>query len=136
MDLRNCRDCGRMIQYPGFGPQLCPQCSRQLDKKFKDVKEYLKKNPRTTITELSDAMEVPIVQINQWIREERLTFSQDSPIGIDCEGCGKMIKSGRYCKDCKNKMINQFGNGKKEVTHNVKKTTADTRGRMRYLDNK
>ena len=42
--------------------------------------------------------------LKQWIREERLFFGDESPVGIDCEGCGAMIKSGRYCDKCKNEL--------------------------------
>ena len=42
--------------------------------------------------------------LKQWIREERLFFGDESPVGIDCEGCGTMIKSGKYCDKCKNEL--------------------------------
>lgn len=135
MELRNCKSCGRMIQYPGFGLQLCGQCSKNLDMKFRDVKDYLKENPRTSINELSEAVDVTVSQINQWIREERLVFANDSPIGIDCESCGKMIKSGRYCPECKNRMINQLGGGKKQQNEAMnRKKIEDAKARMRFLD--
>ena len=48
--------------------------------------------------------------IKQWVREERLTFSDDSPITFACENCGKEIKTGRFCPDCKNKLGNKLDN--------------------------
>ena len=44
-------------------------------------------------------MEIP--QIKRWIREERLTFSENSVVGIECEVCGALIKTGRFCERCK-----------------------------------
>lgn len=135
MELKNCRNCGKIIQYPGFGLQMCPQCIKNLDKKFKQVKEYLKKTPKASINELSEATDVTIVQINQWIREERLVFSKDSPIGIDCEGCGKMIKTGRYCPLCRSKLLNQLGGDRsKPAAIMNNKKGEDAKGRMRFLE--
>jgi len=54
--------------------------------------------------EVSDVFDVPIAQIKQWIREERLAFAEDSVVGLECEGCGVTIKTGRFCKECKEKM--------------------------------
>lgn len=45
-------------------------------------------------------------QINRWIREERLSFSPDSSYGIPCENCGRMIRTGRFCDECKTKLTN------------------------------
>ena len=134
MDIRNCRSCGKMIQYKGFGLPICPQCLKILDEKFRDVKDYLKKNPNATITELAEEVEVPVTQINQWIREERLVFSKDSPIGIDCEGCGTMIKSGRYCPTCKAKMLNQLDSLRPKSSVRAVSSDQSTKAKMRFLE--
>ena len=133
MDIRNCRSCGIMMQYSGYGPMLCMKCRKKLDESFQRVKDYLKENPNCTINELSENAEVSITQINQWIKEERLIFSKNSPIGIDCEGCGKMIRSGRYCPDCKKSVINGLGGGPKSALASPAKKTSE-RARMRFLD--
>jgi len=98
------------------------------------LKEFIKTNPRSTIDEVSEGCEVPIPQINQWIREERLTFSDDSPIGLDCESCGKMIRTGRYCPECKNKMINSLGGGPKKATAPARQPATNTKAKMRFLE--
>jgi flagellar operon protein (TIGR03826 family) len=102
MDVRNCRNCGRLFNYLG-GPNICESCRSETEKKFQDTKEYIRENPRASIQEISEANEVSTNQIRQWIREERLQFSDDSPIGIECEICGATIKTGKYCEACKNK---------------------------------
>lgn len=101
MEVTNCRGCGRLFNYLQ-GPKLCPACVDELEKKFVEVKEYIRANPSATITQISEENEVTTKQIKQWIREERLSFTDDSPIGIECENCGTMIKTGRFCNNCKN----------------------------------
>ena len=81
MDVRNCRNCGRLFNYIG-GPNICQACRDEAEKKFANVKEYIQDNPRSSMQEISDANDVTTNQIRQWIREERLQFSDDSPIGI------------------------------------------------------
>jgi ribosomal protein L32 len=54
--------------------------------------------------EVSEVMEVSIPQIKQWVREERLAFAESSMIGLECESCGATIRTGRFCKACKDKL--------------------------------
>jgi flagellar operon protein (TIGR03826 family) len=104
MDVRNCKGCGKLFNYIG-GPPLCQACRDKLEKKFQEVRDYLWENPKATIAEITTNIEdVSSHQIKQWIREERLQLSSDSPISLYCENCGKKIVTGRYCQDCKNKM--------------------------------
>lgn len=105
MDVRNCRSCGRLFNYLS-GPDICPACKDINEKKFHNVKDYIRENPRASIQEISDENEVTTSQIRQWIREERLQFSDDSMVGIECEKCGNMIRTGRFCESCKNAMAN------------------------------
>lgn len=101
MEVRNCRNCGRLFNYLG-GPNICPACREEVEKKFQEVKEYIRENPRSNIPEIAEANNVTTSQIKQWIREERLQFADDSPVGIECEICGTTIKTGKYCESCKN----------------------------------
>lgn len=135
MNLKNCRKCGKMFSY-AFGPIICPQCMNEQEEIFQKAKKYVQDNPGCDIQELSENVEVDVQQIRQWIREERLQFSDDSPIRIACEGCGSMIRSGRYCDACKKDMSNglqsAFGMNKKPVQPEVKKRESDG-NRMRFL---
>lgn len=133
MEVKNCRECGRLFNYIG-GPKLCPACRDELEKKFTQVKEYIQEHRSAQMQQISDDNEVSIQQIKQWVREERLTFTEDSMMGVDCEGCGKSIKTGRFCDSCKTEMARGFGNLYKK---NEPQKTKDPRERakMRYLDN-
>lgn len=107
MDVRNCRGCGKLFNYVS-GPPLCVSCMAAVDAKFEQVKEYVYDHPGVGIQEVSEEMEVSILQIKQWIREERLAFADNSMIGLECEGCGATIKTGRFCKACKDKLAKGF----------------------------
>jgi hypothetical protein len=135
MDVRNCKGCGKLFNYIS-GPPLCPSCVRALDVKFEEVKQYVYDHPRVDMQEVSEVFDVSIPQIKQWIREERLSFAEDSMIGIDCEMCGVSIKTGRFCKSCKDKLAKGFQNLYQKPAPAPKPKSADPKdsARMRFLD--
>ena len=136
MDVRNCRVCGRLYNYIGGAYRnMCPSCASALEEKFQDVKTYINDNPMASISQISKDCDISIKQIEQWVREERLYFSDDSPIGIECEMCGATIKSGKYCENCKSTMANQLGSMYKDKKpQSARKTNQKDSARMRYLD--
>ena len=85
---------------------------------------------------MSEAMNIPAKQIKRWIREERLSFADDSPVGIECEGCGTMIKTGRYCPVCKEKFTKGFGDaaGLNRKPVSAPPRRKDGESKMRFLD--
>lgn len=137
MEIMSCSSCGNLFNYIR-GMRICPACQKKLEDKFIEVKAYVRENPNVDIKTLSREMEVSIAQINRWVREERLVFSEDSPIGIPCESCGATIKTGRYCDSCKA----QLANGLREAAGLNKKPQGvsmqprrSTDNKMRFLDN-
>lgn len=135
MEVRNCKSCGRLYNYIGGSYRnLCPNCINKMEDKFTEVKDYIDEHKSATMPDISNDCDVRIEQIEHWIREERLFFSEDSPIGIACESCGITIKSGRFCPACKTKMSNiltDLYNGESSRTNrsNVNKNSEG----MRYL---
>ena len=99
MDVTTCSRCGKLFNHIS-GPRICPVCLKEFDDKFPEVKKYVYEHPHTGIAELSEAMNIPAKQIKRWIREERLSFADDSPVGSECEGCGTMIKICQGIRRC------------------------------------
>ena len=103
MEVRACRTCKRLFNYI-TGPVRCPACSEALEKKFQKVKQYIWDNKTASLQEIAEANDVSVGQLRQWVREERLCFTEESPVGLECESCGTTIKTGRYCENCKMKL--------------------------------
>lgn len=137
MDVRNCRKCGRVFNYAPGGSKICPRCKDDLEIKFQEVKKFVQENRKANIPEICEACEVETGQLHQWIREERLVFSEDSAVGLPCEKCGKTIKSGRFCESCKVEMANTlnsaYGSKKKPEAPQSKRQDKEN-PRMRFLD--
>ena len=134
MNVRNCRKCGRLFNY-AMGPIICPQCRDALEEKFKEVKAYISAHSGCGIQEVARECEVEVSQIQQWLREERLQFSEDSMVQLTCESCGTTIRSGRFCEKCKNEMANGFSNAiKPTAPPPVEKKETKDAPRMRFLN--
>lgn len=133
MDIMNCRTCGKMFNHAS-GPPICTKCKNDLEDKFVEVKAYIYDHKGVGIHEVSEEMEVSVAQIKQWVREERLAFSDSSDIGIDCESCGRTIKTGRFCKSCKDGLTNEFkGVYAPPVEQRAEQKKPDGKGKMRFL---
>lgn len=135
MDVRNCKKCRKLFNYLG-GQPLCPTCLGELEDKFQEVKVYLRDNPNALMVTIAEENDVSIQQIKQWIREERLSFTEDSPVAIECENCGAMIRTGRYCKHCKDTLatgMNEAISKPKAIFVPEKKPIRE-KERMRFLD--
>lgn len=107
MNVKNCRKCGRLFNYIS-GQQICPGCREELEKKFVEVKDYIRENKNCDVATVSEECDVDENQIRQWVREERLIFSGGVSTGIACEVCGADITTGRFCEKCKASMINSL----------------------------
>ena len=121
MEVKNCKNCGRLYNYIGGVYRLCPECMRKLEEKFQEVKDYIEDNPRADMREISEKCDVSTRQIEQWIREV----------------CGATIRTGRYCERCKNDLANRLGGmyGSRSSTVDADKIRERReKARMRFLD--
>lgn len=135
MNVRNCRRCKKLFNYI-TGPVICPACREAMEEEFQKVKKFVQENAHADIRTVAEECEVDPNQIRQWIREERLEFADDAAVGLNCERCGKTIKSGRFCEACKRDMANGFNNAIRPNTpapEPVKKNVKDN-PKMRFLE--
>ena len=134
MDVRNCKSCGRLFNYVG-GMGVCPICTQELEDKFQEVKRYIRDNPKASLTQISEENDVSVAVLRRWVREERLSFTKDSLVGIECESCGTMIRTGRYCEICKQHMVNDMERVLPKFEEpDVTITRNPTENKMRFLD--
>lgn len=135
MDVRNCRKCGKVFNYITGAP-ICQACRERDEQEFQQVKQYVQDCKTAGINEIVEHCGVTHSQVNMWIRQERLVFADDSPIGINCENCGAMIKTGRFCERCRNELARGIHNvarsGSVDTMQPVKNTKDNPR--MRFWD--
>lgn len=107
MEARSCRACGKMFNYFS-GVAICDDCKKKREEQFQEVKKFINDNRGATIDEITEETGVSQKLIRQWIKEERLVLSKDSPIVFHCEHCGAIIRTGRFCESCKTKLGNNL----------------------------
>ena len=57
MNVRNCRNCGRIFNYIS-GAITCPACRSQLEEKFQEVKKYIQENRGVGIAQVAEECDV------------------------------------------------------------------------------
>ncbi len=134
MNVMNCKGCGRLFNQFG-SEKICPECTQKLEDKFQEVKEYLNANPMTSMDTLAKETDTTTKQIKQWVREERLVFAEGSLDGIECEQCGTLIRTGRYCDRCKASITNNLMSAIDRPKVQAPQKKERERERMRFLQN-
>lgn len=112
MDMRNCRRCGKLFVYTGM--PICRDCIEQDEADFQTVKQYIYEHPLCSLAEVSSETDVAVKKITRFLKEGRLEIVKGSNIFIECESCGKQIKSGRFCKSCSDSLGSQMESAGKE----------------------
>lgn len=133
-DIRNCKRCGRIYTYIG-GPPICPTCIEQDEADFRRVKEYLYNNPGASMSEVSEVLEVSVEKITRFLKDGRLEIVGDSNLILECESCGKSIKTGRYCQECQNGLTRELSNTARQISESLPGESAPKRQiEMRFLN--
>lgn len=137
MNVRSCRKCRRLFNYV-MGPVVCPACREALEADFQKVKKYIEENPNSNINRVASETEIDANQIREWVREERLQFSEDSAGALCCERCGMSIRSGRFCDACKRDMTTSFNqviksSQPKQEDSKASSGSSGNRNKMRFI---
>lgn len=98
MNLRNCPECGRMFEFTGRN--LCPDCVNKEEEDYETIKNYLRQNPNAGVSDVSEKTGVSEKKILAFLKKGRLVLEPQNSIALNCEHCGKPIRSGRYCDGC------------------------------------
>lgn len=112
-DVRNCRRCGRVFNYIGGAP-ICMDCKNADEAVFKRIKEYLYDFPGATLSQVATDCDVTVEKIKMFLREGRLEITEGSNIILECEKCGKSIKTGRFCDECQHQLHSDISNTAKQ----------------------
>jgi flagellar operon protein (TIGR03826 family) len=135
-DVRNCRRCGRIYNYIGGAP-ICQLCKEQDEVDFKNVKEYLYKNPGATLSEVSTVLEISVEKIKGYLKEGRLEIiNNEGNMVLECETCGKAIRTGRYCESCSSGLSKDLRSTASQMNSSMSALDAASKKAigMRYLN--
>ena len=134
-DVINCKRCGKVFSYLG-GQPLCPACRDKDEEDFKRVKEYLYENPGATLSEVSTALDISVERIKKYLRDGRLEIiGEGGNVILECEKCGKSIKSGRFCDECERELANELRSAARTIGDRISQAQQSARrtSELRYL---
>ena len=95
--LGNCPKCGKLFLRTAV---LCGNCYQKQEEDYLKVAAYLRDHSGGAIQELSEATEVSVAQIRQFILAERILVSHFPNLSYPCDTCGRMIRTGKTCPSC------------------------------------
>ena len=132
-DLRNCKRCNKLFNY--IGRPICPVCVDKDEVDFRRVKQYLYENQGATLSQVSLELDISVERIKSYLKEGRLEIVGDEKnLILECEACGKSIKTGRHCDECMRDLANGLKSTSKSLTDKARQEQADKkRIAMRYL---
>ncbi len=114
-----CKLCGNLYQMIGL--PFCNKCMRELDDKYRLVRDYLYDNQDATVEEVSANTGVDERAIVFFLKDGRLEMKNASG-ALRCEQCGASIKSGRMCADCIRKLGQKLDSLNPKKEEPLKKT--------------
>lgn len=103
MELSNCYRCGRL--FAKAFRDLCPNCLKDIEVEYTKCVEYLRKERKSTIIELSEATGVSVNQITKFMREGRISIAELPNMSYSCETCGGPIREGNICDSCRRRLL-------------------------------
>lgn len=136
-DVRNCRKCGKIFSYMG-GPPICPVCKQGEEEDFKNIKDYLYKNIGASLTQVAVDLDISVEKIKRFLKEGRLEITtEDGNLFLECESCGKSIRSGKFCSDCERNLASGFKSTAGQMKNELDSSAAEAARKaigMRYLN--
>ena len=131
MNLANCPQCGKL--YVANLRGMCGNCIKDIDQQYERCNQYLRENKGTTITELSEAVDVSIKQISTFIREGRISIANAPNMGYACEVCGTPIRENNMCEPCRTRLTKDIRNAYQD-DEAAKESTNTSHGAYRIVD--
>jgi hypothetical protein len=133
VQVKACVRCKGLFETTGER-EVCSRCYELIEKQFKVVRRFVREHEMAGIEEVSEKCGIAIKQILEWIREEKLSFSKESKVGIPCLACGISIPIGKYCVSCQTKLSKNLHSVYVKKEEDIKQPTLVSNGsRMHFL---
>ena len=123
MGLMNCKRCGKI--FDSSGQRFCRDCVLQDEEYYRRIYEYIlehKDDRTTTVSEVSEALEIPEKIVYRLIKEGRFVTAGIDWEVLECAKCGVPISEGTYCKKCRE----ELAKGMQEMSKSLSKSSGLT----------
>jgi len=106
------------------GSKLCARCLDNDEEDFKVVREYVYDNPGANIPEVAENTGVAEEKILKFLRQGKLILKDELSMVLDCERCGKPIKTGRFCEACSLEMSRDLRSAASRTAESLQKNAS------------
>lgn len=117
---RTCEKCGGVMIFKGVGEYECEKCGAIAYDDYGKVRLYIEGHRGANMSEIEAATGVHQRAIRQMLKESRLEVMENSKMFLQCESCGRAIRSGRFCPECEAKYHRSL---EEEQRANMRSTT-------------
>lgn len=136
MALRNCPECKRL--FTGGPHDICADCMKKEEEEYDKVSAYLKKNPKSSIDEVTEHTEVQRKKIIKFLKEGKILGAEiatGEPLLL-CSSCGEPINEGKMCRQCADALSSKLkSTQQKQFPQTPKQMPGDKiSGQMHTLD--
>ena len=95
-----CKSCGGVLVYKGLGEYHCEKCRTKEYDNYGKTRNYIEKNPGASAVDIEKNTGVSKAAIREMLKESLFVIVEGAKSFLRCEGCGKEVRSGRYCQEC------------------------------------
>ncbi len=99
---QRCSRCHGALEQVGEGVYRCKLCKTEVLDDFGRVKRFLGDRTDIPVKEIYKATGVPVSVIRDFIDQGRIEDPEGKEI---CQRCGRKIREGRYCQDCRRSIL-------------------------------
>ncbi len=96
-----CRYCGGTLEKTDAGDCICQQCGKMNYDDLQTIRMFLEKNGPSSAVVIEQATGIRRNVINRYFRDEYLEIPQFSTVMRTCTQCGRAIRTGSLCDNCK-----------------------------------
>jgi len=90
--------------------------------------------PGATVSQISNELDVSVEKIKRFLRDGRLEIIGDEAnMILECESCGKSIKTGRFCEGCERSLTKDLKSTASRLSETLSNASSSKGSDLRYL---
>lgn len=106
--VAKCPKCGSKYNGEETSTFHCSNCGYEEPTNFGIVREYLNEHGNASAITISRDTNIPIGEINSFLRNGKLEIPENSDVFIRCKRCGIEIRYGSYCPECAQELAKEL----------------------------
>ena len=99
-----CEHCRGMLTYRGLGEYQCQICGETALDNMGKVQAYLKEHPDAGAFDIAEATGIELDKVFALINQGSIDIIKNTQKVTECQKCGVLTRTGRYCEQCTKKL--------------------------------